>query len=49
MPTLPFVEWTKFRSVRSTIWALIILVVLDLGFTLLFTWLTSWGSPQEAN
>ncbi len=33
-------EWTKIRSVRSTIWSLILLVVLTLGFTGLFTWLT---------
>lgn len=33
-------EWTKIRSVRSTIWSLILLVVLDLGFTALFIWLT---------
>jgi ABC-type transport system involved in multi-copper enzyme maturation permease subunit len=33
-------EWTKIRSVRSTIWSLVLLVVLTLGFTGLFTWLT---------
>src|SRR6202049_4427116 len=33
-------EWTKIRSVRSTIWSLILLVVVTLGFTGLFTWLT---------
>jgi ABC-2 type transport system permease protein len=33
-------EWTKIRSVRSTVWALLLLVVLDLGFTVLFTSLT---------
>ncbi len=33
-------EWTKIRSVRSTVWSLILLVVLDLGFTALFTALT---------
>ena len=33
-------EWTKIRSVRSTIWALVLLVVLTLGFTTLITWLT---------
>jgi ABC-2 type transport system permease protein len=33
-------EWTKIRSVRSTIWALLLLVVLTLGFTTLITWLT---------
>jgi ABC-2 type transport system permease protein len=29
-------EWTKIRSVRSTVWSLILLVVLDLAFTALF-------------
>jgi ABC-2 type transport system permease protein len=29
-------EWTKIRSVRSTVWSLILLVVLSLGFTALF-------------
>jgi ABC-2 type transport system permease protein len=33
-------EWTKIRSVRSTIWSLVLLVVLTFGFTGLFTWLT---------
>ncbi|MGI9032407.1 MAG: ABC transporter permease [Acidimicrobiales bacterium] len=33
-------EWTKLRSVRSTVRSLLILVVLTLGFTALFTWLT---------
>src|SRR5229473_115332 len=46
-------EWTKIRSVRSTIWSLILLVVLTLGFTGLFTWLTilQWnksGASQRA-
>lgn len=43
-------EWTKIRSVRSTIWSLIALVVLDLTFTVLFTLLneTQWdkNDPQ---
>jgi ABC-type transport system involved in multi-copper enzyme maturation permease subunit len=34
-------EWTKIRSVRSTVWSLILLVVLDLGFTALFVGLTA--------
>jgi ABC-2 type transport system permease protein len=34
-------EWTKIRSVRSTVWALVLLVVLTLGFTTLFTGLTA--------
>jgi ABC-2 type transport system permease protein len=33
-------EWTKIRSVRSTVWSLITLVVVTLGFTGLLTWLT---------
>ncbi len=33
-------EWTKLRSVRSTVWSLVLLVVLTLGFTALFTFLT---------
>jgi ABC-2 type transport system permease protein len=33
-------EWTKIRSVRSTIWSLAIFVVLSLGLTALLTWLT---------
>ncbi|GAA2080482.1 ABC transporter permease [Actinomadura alba] len=36
-------EWTKIRSVRSTIWSLILLVVLSVGFTALFTALTATG------
>jgi ABC-type transport system involved in multi-copper enzyme maturation permease subunit len=34
-------EWTKIRSVRSTVWALLLLVILDLGFTALFTGVTA--------
>ncbi len=33
-------EWTKLRSVRSTVWSLVLLVVLVLGFTGLFMGLT---------
>jgi len=33
-------EWTKIRSVRSTLWTLLIFVVVSLGLTGLFTWLT---------
>jgi ABC-2 type transport system permease protein len=44
-------EWTKIRSVRSTLWSLLILVVLTLGFTALFTWLNirQWSTldPSE--
>jgi ABC-2 type transport system permease protein len=34
-------EWTKLRSVRSTVWSLILLFVLTLGLTGLITGLTS--------
>lgn len=37
---LMLAEWTKIRTVRSTLWSLILLVVLDLGFTALFVGLT---------
>jgi ABC-2 type transport system permease protein len=37
---LMLAEWTKIRSVRSTIWSLIIFVVLTIGLTALFSWLT---------
>ena len=39
-------EWTKLRTVRSTIWALVILVVTTIGFTSLLSWLamTQWDT-----
>ncbi|MFN2608475.1 MAG: ABC transporter permease [Acidimicrobiales bacterium] len=44
-------EWTKLRSLRSTMWSLLILVVLTLGFAALFMWLTvsQWdkSTPTE--
>jgi ABC-2 type transport system permease protein len=33
-------EWTKIRSVRSTLWTLVVFAVISLGLTALFTWLT---------
>lgn len=33
-------EWTKIRSVRSTVWSLIIYVILTIGLTALLCWLT---------
>jgi ABC-2 type transport system permease protein len=33
-------EWIKIRSVRSTIWTLLIFVVVSVGLTALLTWLT---------
>jgi ABC-2 type transport system permease protein len=44
-------EWTKIRSVRSTVWSLILLVVLDLGFTALLTALTvsQWSKADPGD
>jgi ABC-type transport system involved in multi-copper enzyme maturation permease subunit len=44
-------EWTKFRSVRSTIWSVVVLVVLDLGLTSLFMVLTvaNWSKESGAD
>ena len=44
-------EWTKIRSVRSTVWALVSLVVLTVGFTGLLSWLTTsqWDSVDMAS
>ncbi|HEU5159698.1 MAG TPA: ABC transporter permease [Streptosporangiaceae bacterium] len=41
-------EWTKIRSVRSTVWSLILLVVISFGFTALFVGLTvaQWDQTQ---
>jgi ABC-2 type transport system permease protein len=41
-------EWTKIRSVRSTVWTLTLFVVISLGLTALFTWLTvsNWNGPH---
>jgi len=48
---LMLAEWTKIRSVRSTVWALLLLVILDLGFTALFTGLTAgqWKNTDAEN
>jgi ABC-2 type transport system permease protein len=45
-------EWTKIRSVRSTLWSLIVFVIVTLGLTALFTWLTvhalqTGGAPRR--
>ena len=37
---LMLAEWTKIRSVRSTVWTLIIFAVVSMGLTGLLTWLT---------
>ncbi len=43
-------EWTKVRSVRSTIWALVALVVVTTAFSGLLNWLTvsQWDAFDEA-
>jgi ABC-2 type transport system permease protein len=43
-------EWTKIRSVRSTVWALILFVVITIGFTVLLTSLTTanWTTGRGA-
>lgn len=41
-------EWTKLRSVRSTMWSLALLAVLTWGFTALFTWLTVSNWDQNS-
>ena len=33
-------EWTKLRSVRSTVWTLLVFAVVSWGLTFLLTWLT---------
>lgn len=41
-------EWTKLRSVRSSVWSLVAMVVLALGITVLVTSLytANWDDPQ---
>ena len=43
-------EWTKIRSLRSTVWALVSLVAVTIGFTTLLTWLTTsqWDTFDPA-
>src|SRR5262249_10233199 len=43
-------EWTKIRSVRSTVWALALLVIVDLGFTTLLMWLSAsqWNKSDPS-
>ena len=44
-------EWTKIRSVRSTVWTLLIFIVVCIGLTALITWLTEshWYGPHAAS
>jgi ABC-2 type transport system permease protein len=39
-------EWTKLITVRSTLWSLLLLVVLTPGLTALFTWLNAHNWSQ---
>ncbi len=41
-------EWTKIRSVRSTFWTLILFVIITIGLTALFSWLSAshWTGPR---
>lgn len=43
-------EWTKIRSLRSTVWSLLLFAVVTLGFTALFTALTiaQWATLDPA-
>jgi ABC-2 type transport system permease protein len=43
-------EWTKIRSVRSTLWTLIIAVIVIVGFTALISWVVvaNWHGPHAA-
>jgi ABC-2 type transport system permease protein len=42
-------EWTKIRSVRSTLWTLIIAIIVIVGFTALITWVVTanWNGPNS--
>ncbi|HEU5332382.1 MAG TPA: ABC transporter permease [Actinocrinis sp.] len=44
-------EWTKLRTVRSTVWSFIVLIVAVIGFTALFMALTvgQWSTMQPAD
>ena len=44
-------EWTKIRTVRSTLWSLVLLVGLSLGFTALLVGLiaATWDDTPEAD
>jgi ABC-2 type transport system permease protein len=42
-------EWTKIRSVRSTLWTLIIAIIVIVGFTALITWVVTanWNGTNS--
>jgi ABC-type transport system involved in multi-copper enzyme maturation permease subunit len=44
-------EWTKLRTVRSTVWSFVALIVVVIGFTALFTFLTvqQWSKMDPDN
>lgn len=44
-------EWTKLRTVRSTVWSFVVLIVAVVGFTALFTFLTvqQWSTMNPAD
>ena len=44
-------EWTKLRTVRSTVWSFVILIVAVIGFTALFTFLTvqQWSQMNASD
>jgi ABC-2 type transport system permease protein len=48
---LMLAEWTKIRSVRSTAWTLILFVIITIGLTALFSWVTvaNWTGPRAAD
>jgi ABC-2 type transport system permease protein len=41
-------EWTKIRSVRSTVWTLVLFVIITVGLTALLTWLvvSHWSGAR---
>ena len=43
-------EWTKIRSVRSTIWTLLLFIIVTIGFTTLFMALTEaqWNKQDDS-
>jgi ABC-2 type transport system permease protein len=47
---LMLAEWTKIRSVRSTAWTLLLFVIITIGLTALFSWISAanWTGPHAA-
>ncbi len=45
---LMLAEWTKIRSVRSTVWTLLLFVIITVGLTALLSWLSvsHWTGPR---